>query len=85
MSRSRLRGAAYEWCHFLIDSPYRPRSRYSRSIRRSHRLHHSKNEHYWFGLSSDATDRVLGTNLDHGTAPRSRTARDLATAQQQMP
>lgn len=67
----------YEWCHFLIHSPYRPRSAYYRSVWRSHRLHHFKNEHYWFGVSSDAADRVLGTNPDHRQVPRSQTARDL--------
>jgi sterol desaturase/sphingolipid hydroxylase (fatty acid hydroxylase superfamily) len=67
----------YEWCHFLIHSPYRPRSAYYRSVWRSHRLHHFKNEHYWFGVSSDAADRVLGTSPDHRRVPRSRTARDL--------
>jgi sterol desaturase/sphingolipid hydroxylase (fatty acid hydroxylase superfamily) len=72
--------AVYEWSHFLIHSPYRPRSRYYKAIWRSHRLHHFKNEHYWFGVSSDAADRVLGTNPDHREVPRSKTARDLAAS-----
>lgn len=72
--------AIYEWCHFLIHSPYRPRSRYYRSIWRSHRLHHFKNEHFWFGVSSDAADRVLGTSPHHRDVPRSPTARDLAAS-----
>jgi hypothetical protein len=38
---------AYEWCHFLIHTPYRPRGWYYRTIWRGHRLHHYKNEHYW--------------------------------------
>lgn len=70
--------AIYEWCHFLIHSPYRPRSRYYKTIWRSHRLHHFKNEHFWFGVSSDAADRVLGTSPDHREVPRSKTARELA-------
>jgi sterol desaturase/sphingolipid hydroxylase (fatty acid hydroxylase superfamily) len=69
---------AYEWCHFLIHSPYRPRSRYYKAIWRSHRLHHFKNEHYWFGVSSNAADRVLRTNPDHRRVSRSSTARNLA-------
>ena len=67
----------YEWCHFIIHSPYRPKTRYYQSIWRSHRLHHFKNEHYWFGVSSDAADRLLGTAPDHQSVPRSRTARNL--------
>jgi len=67
----------YEWSHFLIHTPYRPRSRYYRRIWRSHRLHHFKNEHYWFGVSSDAADQVLGTSPDHRTVPKSETVKTL--------
>ncbi len=67
----------YEWSHFLIHTPYLPKSRYYRSIWRSHRLHHFKNEHYWFGVSSDAADRVLGTSPDHRSVPKSETVKNL--------
>jgi hypothetical protein len=67
----------YEWCHFIIHTPYRPKSRYYRRIWRSHRLHHFKNEHYWFGVSSDAADQVLGTSPDHRTVPKSETVKTL--------
>jgi sterol desaturase/sphingolipid hydroxylase (fatty acid hydroxylase superfamily) len=67
----------YEWSHFLIHTPYRPRSRYYRRIWRSHRLHHFKNEHYWFGVSSDAADQVLGTSPDHRSVPKSETVKTL--------
>jgi sterol desaturase/sphingolipid hydroxylase (fatty acid hydroxylase superfamily) len=77
MAVSSVLTGTYEWAHFLIHTPYRPRSRYYRSIWRSHRLHHFKNEHYWFGVSSDAADRVLGTNPDHRAVPRSETVRTL--------
>ncbi len=69
--------ATYEWCHFIIHTPYRPKTRYYKSIWRSHRLHHFKNEHFWFGVSSDAADRVLGTFPDHRAVPKSRTVRNL--------
>lgn len=68
---------AYEWTHFLIHTPYRPSTRYFRSIWRSHRLHHYKNERYWFGVTSNLGDRVLGTFPEHAEVPRSRTARTL--------
>jgi sterol desaturase/sphingolipid hydroxylase (fatty acid hydroxylase superfamily) len=74
---SVLLTATYEWSHFLIHTPYRPRTRYYRTIWRSHRLHHFKNEHYWFGVSSDAADRVLGTNPDHRSVPKSETVKTL--------
>jgi fatty acid hydroxylase family protein len=69
--------AAYEWTHFLIHTPYRPRRRYYRAIWRNHRLHHYKNEHYWFGVTSVVGDRVIGTDPDQRSIPRSPTARSL--------
>lgn len=77
MTVSVVLTATYEWSHFIIHTPYRPKSRYYRSIWRSHRLHHFKNEHYWFGVSSDAADRVLGTSPDHRTVPKSETVKTL--------
>ena len=69
--------ATYEWCHFLIHTPYRPRGRYYRSIWRGHRLHHYKNEHYWFGVTSTVGDELLRTAPDQAEVPKSRTARTL--------
>jgi sterol desaturase/sphingolipid hydroxylase (fatty acid hydroxylase superfamily) len=68
---------AYEWCHFLIHTPYRPRGRYFRSIWRGHRLHHYKNEHYWFGVTSTVGDRLLGTAPEQAEVKKSSTARTL--------
>jgi fatty acid hydroxylase family protein len=67
----------YEWCHFLIHSPYRPRGRYYRIIWRNHRLHHYKNERYWFGITSNLSDVALGTNPAQASVSRSPTARTL--------
>lgn len=67
----------YEWAHFLIHSPYVPKSTYYRTIWRNHRLHHFKHEKYWMGVSSNVGDRVLGTNPDQSTVERSETARTL--------
>ena len=69
--------AAYEWCHFLIHTPYRPHGRYYRSIWRGHRLHHYKNERYWFGVTSTIGDHILGTAPEQSEVPKSRTARTL--------
>jgi hypothetical protein len=77
MAVSSVLVGVYEWSHFLIHTPYRPRSRYYRRIWRSHRLHHFKNEHYWFGVSSDAADQVLGTSPDHRSVPKSETVKTL--------
>ncbi|MHB1467586.1 MAG: sterol desaturase family protein [Solirubrobacteraceae bacterium] len=67
----------YEWSHFLIHTPYVPRSGWYRRIWRNHRLHHFKHEGYWLGVSSNLGDRVLRTNPDQRSVPRSPTARTL--------
>lgn len=67
----------YEWSHFLIHTPYVPKTRWYRTIWRNHRLHHFKHEGYWMGVSSNLGDRLLGTNPDQRTIRRSETARTL--------
>jgi len=71
-------GLVYEWMHYLIHSDYPPRSAPYTSVRRSHRLHHYRNEHYWFTVTTTGTaDRVLGTYPDPATVETSATAKDL--------
>lgn len=67
----------YEWSHFLIHTPYVPKTRFFRSIWRSHRLHHFKHEDYWMGVTSNFGDRVLKTFPDQKTIKKSPTARTL--------
>ena len=67
----------YQWSHFLIHTPYLPRTSWYRRIWRNHRLHHFKHEGYWLGVSSNLGDRALGTNPDQRTVPKSPTARTL--------
>lgn len=68
----------YEWTHFLMHSAYRPKTALYRRQWRAHRLHHYKNERYWFGITSDLGDRVLRTNPDRTSVETSATARTLA-------
>ncbi|MGH3879077.1 MAG: sterol desaturase family protein [Actinophytocola sp.] len=71
-------GLGYEWTHYLIHSDYRPRTKLYRAVWRNHRLHHYKNEHYWFTVTTSGTaDRVLGTHPDPQTVRLSPTVRDL--------
>jgi hypothetical protein len=70
----------YEWSHFLIHTPYVPKTGWYRIIWRNHRLHHFKHEGYWMGVSSNLGDRLLGTNPDQRTIPKSPTARTLGIA-----
>jgi len=67
----------YEWTHFLIHSTYSPRSRYYRYIWRAHRLHHYKNEKYWFGVTVHLADHMLRTFPQRDAVETSRTARTL--------
>jgi hypothetical protein len=67
----------YEWTHFVIHTSHRPRTRLFRTLWRTHRLHHFKNEHYWHGITSTVADHVLGTAPDHREVERSATARTL--------
>lgn len=53
-------GLVYEWTHYLVHTDYKPKGALYRAIWRNHRLHHFKNEHYWFAVTSPGTaDRVL--------------------------
>jgi hypothetical protein len=87
-ARERRRGAtgaavalgsilAYEWVHFLIHSPYRPRHGWYRRRWRAHRLHHYRNEHWWFGVIGTSADRLLRTAPARGDVPVSPTAQSL--------
>jgi hypothetical protein len=68
----------YEWCHYLIHSDYKPKSRVYHAVWQHHRLHHFKNERYWFTVTSSGTaDRVLRTSPDPATVATSPTAKNL--------
>jgi sterol desaturase/sphingolipid hydroxylase (fatty acid hydroxylase superfamily) len=68
-------GLVYEWTHYLVHTDYRPKTAVYRAIWRHHRLHHFKNENYWFTVTTASTaDRVLGTQPDPAEVPTSPTA-----------
>lgn len=68
----------YEWVHFLVHTDYKPKSRAYRRLYVGHRLHHYRNENYWFGVSRRFADTVLHTNPAKQDVPPSATARALA-------
>ncbi|MUL79891.1 sterol desaturase family protein [Mycolicibacterium sp. CBMA 226] len=68
----------YEWTHYLVHTDYKPRHGLYKAVWRNHRLHHFKNEHYWFSVTTSGTsDRVLGTYPDPASVETSRTAKNL--------
>jgi len=68
---------AYEWVHFLIHSSYKPKGWYYRYVYRAHRLHHFRNEKYWFGVTVHLADHVLRTFPEKEEVPVSPTAFNL--------
>ena len=70
----------YEWTHYLVHAPYRAKTQFFRKRSRNHRLHHFKNEHYWFGVTMKLGDKVLGTYPDERNVELSPTARTLGVA-----
>jgi hypothetical protein len=74
-------GLVYEWMHYLIHTDYRPASSTYRAIWNNHRMHHYKNEHYWFTVTTSGTaDRLLKTHPDPAAVKTSGTARALHAA-----
>lgn len=69
--------AHYEWVHFLVHTRVQPRSAWYQRLWRNHRLHHFKNEHYWFGVTMLSGDRLLHTAPAVKDVPTSATARSL--------
>lgn len=67
----------YEWSHYLAHIGWHPPlAHYARRVR-EHRLHHFRNEHYWWGVSMGSADRWLGTAPDAEAVARSPTTATL--------
>lgn len=67
----------YEATHLAAHVAYVPRTRWGRFLKRFHRLHHYKNEHYWYGVTHPFVDKLVGTWRDHREVEKSSTARTL--------
>lgn len=68
----------YEWVHFLVHTDYKPKSKAYRRLYVGHRLHHYRNEHFWYGVSRRLADTVLHTDPPRDSVPLSPTARILS-------
>ncbi|MBM4243292.1 MAG: sterol desaturase family protein [Deltaproteobacteria bacterium] len=67
----------YEWVHYLVHTRYRPKSWLYDRLWRNHRLHHCKNERYWFGVTMLSGDRLMRTAPALDDVPTSSTCRTL--------
>lgn len=75
-------GIVYEWTHYLVHTDYRPRRWLYRRLWTHHRLHHYKNENYWFAFTATYPDLAFRTDPDPSEVETSPTVRDiLGTAQ----
>lgn len=72
-----LLSLGYEWLHLLIHTDYKPRTAAYRRLYAGHRLHHYRNENYWFGVSRRFGDTVLRTNPAKDDVPLSPTCLSL--------
>ncbi|GAA3226275.1 sterol desaturase family protein [Actinocorallia longicatena] len=73
--------AAYEWTHFLIHSSYVPKTALYRTLRRTHQLHHFRNENYWYGIITPVSDKVLNTYPGKDEVPPSKTVKNLGVTE----
>jgi hypothetical protein len=68
----------YEAVHYLVHTRVTPRTAHYQRLWRNHRLHHFKNEHYWYGVTMLSGDRLLRTAPAAKDVAISPTARTLA-------
>jgi hypothetical protein len=68
----------YEWLHYLIHTSYVPKTALYKRLWKNHRLHHFKNENYWYGVTMLEGDVLLGTQPAADATPRSDTCLDIA-------
>lgn len=67
----------YEWTHYIAHTDYKPRSAYWRRVIRSHRAHHYRSEHHWYGFTVPHIDDWFGTGGDTRHVDASETVRTL--------
>ncbi|MCA1318532.1 sterol desaturase family protein [Bacillus tianshenii] len=67
----------YEWKHYVAHRPIKPKSRFGKWVKKTHILHHFKNENFWYGVSTPFVDVLFGTLKDEKEVETSKTAKDL--------
>lgn len=67
----------YEWTHFIVHSRIKPKSAFAQKLFQNHRLHHFRNEHYWYSFTVPQVDAMFGTAPDATEVPRTPTCRTL--------
>jgi sterol desaturase/sphingolipid hydroxylase (fatty acid hydroxylase superfamily) len=70
----------YEWIHYLIHTSYVPHGWFYKRLWLNHRLHHFKNEQYWYGVTMLSGDWLLKTQPTPNETSRSQTCLTLGVA-----
>lgn len=70
-------GSMYEWTHFIIHTGYKPKSAFYKRLWRHHRLHHFKNENYWWGVSRIGGDWLMRTSPDPAAVEKSTSVKEI--------
>lgn len=70
-------GIVYEWTHFLVHTDYRPKRWLYRKLWTHHRLHHYKNENYWFAFTATYPDVAFRTDPAPNEVETSPTVKDI--------
>jgi hypothetical protein len=67
----------YEYVHYLAHIPVTPSTPWGRYMKKYHLLHHYKNEHYWFGVTSPTMDHAFATYRNVEAVEKSGTTHAL--------
>ncbi|WP_404448367.1 sterol desaturase family protein [Sutcliffiella horikoshii] len=67
----------YEWKHYVAHRPIKPRTKFGKWVKKTHILHHFKNENFWYGVSTPLVDVLFGTLKNEKEVETSKTAKDL--------
>ncbi|TYS58632.1 fatty acid hydroxylase family protein [Sutcliffiella horikoshii] len=67
----------YEWKHYVAHRPIKPRTKFGKWVKKTHILHHFKNENFWYGVSTPFVDVLFGTLKNEKDVETSKTAKDL--------
>ena len=70
-------GIVYEWTHYLVHTDYRPKTWLYRKLWTHHRLHHYKNENYWFAFTATYPDIAFRTDPAPNEVETSPTVKDI--------
>lgn len=67
----------YEWTHFITHTRVQPKTAWYKKVFRNHRLHHFKNERYWYAFGGPWVDTYYGTGPEPETVAASESCRTL--------